>query len=83
MDYGLLTQRTAGSVKVFPTGTGMEAALTVGMDFPFDDNIWKALAERILAWPTAIPLDVTQTTFRASPSRVVGPWKVPMRFWAA
>ena len=63
VDYGLLTQRTAGSVKVFPTGTGMEAALTVGMDFPFDDNIWKALAERILAWPTAIPLDVTQTTF--------------------
>ena len=63
VDYGLLTQRTAGSVKVFPTGTGMEAALTVGMDFPFDDNIWKAMAERILAWPTAIPLDVTQTTF--------------------
>jgi len=63
VDYGLVTQRTAGSVKVFPTGTGLEASLTTGMDFPFDDNIWKALAERIQAWPTAVPLDVTSTTF--------------------
>ena len=63
LDYGLVTQRTAGSIRAFPTGTGLEASLTTGMDFPFDDNIWKALAERILAWPTAVPLDVTSTTF--------------------
>ena len=63
VDYGLVTQRTAGDVKVFPTGTGLEAALTVGMDFPFDDAIWKEFAERLQGWPTAVPLDVTQTTF--------------------
>lgn len=63
VDMGLLTQRTAGRVKVFPTGTGMEASITAGMDFPFDDAVWKALAERIQVWPTAIPLDITQTTF--------------------
>ena len=63
VDLGMVTQRTAGTVKVFPTGTGMEASITAGMDFPFDDAIWKALAERIQVWPTAIPLDITQTTF--------------------
>lgn len=63
VDFGLLTQRTAGSMKVFPTGTGMEASITVGVDFPFDDAIWKSLAERIQVWPSALPLDVTQTTF--------------------
>ena len=63
VDYGMVTQRSAGSIKVFPTGTGIEASLTAGIDFPFDDAVWKLLAERIQAWPTALPLDVTQTTF--------------------
>lgn len=63
VDFGLLTQRSAGTVKVFPTGTGMEASLTVGMDFPMDEAIWKMLAERIQVWATAVPLDVSQTTF--------------------
>ena len=66
VDYGLLTQRTAGRVKVFPTGTGLEAELTVGLDFPFQDAIWKLLAERIQQWPTSLPLDITETTFEAS-----------------
>ena len=63
VDYGLITQRSAGSVKVYPTGTGMEAALTVGMDFPFDDAVWKLLAERFQIWATAVPLDISGTTF--------------------
>jgi hypothetical protein len=63
VDYGMVTQRSAGSIKAFPTGTGIEASLTAGIDFPFDDAVWKLLAERIQAWPTALPLDVTQTTF--------------------
>jgi hypothetical protein len=63
VDYGMITQRSAGDVKVFPTGTGIEAALTVGMDFPFDDAIWKSLAERLQIWPTAVPLDITESTF--------------------
>jgi len=66
VDYGMVTQRSAGSIKVFPTGIGIEASVTVGMDFPFDDAVWKLLAERIQAWPTALPLDITQTTFEAS-----------------
>ena len=61
VDYGLLTQRTAGRVKVFPTGTGLEAELTVGLDFLFQDAIWKLLAERIQQWPTSLPLDITET----------------------
>lgn len=63
VDFGLLTQRSAGTMKAFPTGTGIEAALTVGMDFPFDDAVWKLLAERLQVWPTAVPLDITTTTF--------------------
>ena len=63
VDYGMVTQRSAGSIKAFPTGTGIEASLTAGIDFPFDDAVWKLLAERIQAWPTVLPLDVTQTTF--------------------
>ena len=66
VDYGMVTQRSAGSIKAFPTGTGIEASLTVGMDFPFDDAVWKLFAEQIRAWPTAIPLDITQTTFEPS-----------------
>lgn len=63
VDYGMVTQRSAGELAVFPTGTGVEAALTVGMDFPFDDAIWKSLAERLQIWATAVPLDITETTF--------------------
>ena len=63
VDMGMVTQRSAGKLKVFPTGTGMEASITTGVDFPFDDAVWKALAERIQVWPTSIPLDITQTTF--------------------
>jgi hypothetical protein len=63
VDYGLLTQRSAGAVKVFPNGTGIEAAITAGMDFPFDDAVWKTLAERLQIWATAVPLDISGTTF--------------------
>ena len=66
VDYGMITQRSAGTVKAFPTGTGIEASLSVGIDFPFDDAVWKLLAERMQQWPTALPLDITQTTFEAS-----------------
>ena len=66
VDYGMVTQRSAGSIKAFPTGTGIEASLSVGIDFPFDDAVWKLLAERMQQWPTALPLDITQTTFEAS-----------------
>ena len=66
VDYGMVTQRSAGSIKAFPTGTGIETSLSVGIDFPFDDAVWKLLAERMQQWPTALPLDITQTTFEAS-----------------
>ena len=66
VDYGMITQRSAGTVKAFPTGTGIEASVSVGIDFPFDDAVWKLLAERMQQWPTALPLDITQTTFEAS-----------------
>ena len=72
VDFGMVTQRSAGSVKVFPTGTGIEASVTVGMDFPFDDAVWKALAERLQVWPTAVPLDVTETTFEAATREWLG-----------
>lgn len=66
VDYGMITQRSAGTVKAFPTGTGIEASVSVGIDFPFDDAVWKLLAERMQQWPTALPLDITQTTFESS-----------------
>ena len=72
VDFGMVTQRSAGSVKVFPTGTGIEASVTVGMDFPFDDAVWKTLAERLQVWPTAVPLDVTETTFEAATREWLG-----------
>ncbi len=72
VDYGLVTQRSAGTMKVFPTGTGIEASVTVGMDFPFDDQIWKSLAERLQIWATAIPLNVSETTFEAATREWLG-----------
>ena len=72
VDFGMVTQRSAGTVRVFPTGTGIEASVTVGMDFPFEDAVWKALAERLQVWPTAVPLDVTETTFEAATREWLG-----------
>lgn len=72
VDYGLVTQRSAGTMKVFPTGTGIEASVTVGMDFPFDDQVWKMLAERIQVWATAIPLNISETTFEAATREWLG-----------
>lgn len=72
VDYGMVTQRSAGTVKAFPTGTGIESSITVGMDFPFDDAVWKSLAERLQVWPTAVPLDVTETTFEAATREWLG-----------
>ncbi len=72
VDYGLVTQRSAGEVKVFPTGTGIEAAVTVGMDFPFDEQLWKSFAERLQLYATAAPLDITETTFEAATREWLG-----------
>lgn len=72
VDFGMVTQRSAGTVKAFPTGTGIESSITVGMDFPFDDAVWKSLAERLQVWPTAVPLDVTETTFEAATREWLG-----------
>ena len=72
VDYGMVSQRSAGTVAVFPTGTGIEASVTVGMDFPFDEQLWKSLAERLQLYATAVPLDITETTFESATREWLG-----------
>jgi len=63
--WGLMKVKAAGEISGFTTASGMTSNMSLAWDFPFDDGVWKTLAERIGSWPTAEPLDVTQTTWDA------------------
>ena len=68
--YGMMTLKAAGEVQGFTTASGLQSDLSMAWDFPFDDGVWKTLAEMISTWPTADPLDVTSTT-----------WEADLRHW--
>jgi hypothetical protein len=63
--FGLMNVKAAGAVSGFTTASGMTSDMSMAWDFPFDDGVWKLLAETISSWPTAEPLDIGSTTWEA------------------
>jgi hypothetical protein len=64
-NFGLMNVKAAGEISGFTTASGMTSDMSMAWDFPFDDGVWKLLAETISSWPTVEPLDIGSTTWEA------------------